>query len=390
MKRTEEDIVLKLLHTADWHLGRRFPRFSGEAALTLSRARCAVLERVFAEAERNQVDAVLCAGDLFDTAQPDPVFREALLHALQRLGWKKRPVFLLPGNHDPLVTESVWRDPGFRAALPDFVHVIDQELLEVALPNDCVLYAVPCQSRAGQADPTLKIPPRAPGDTRVRIGLVHGSTFDAGDWKTNFPISRDAALERGLDYLAIGDTHGFRYVPADRKVPPTIYPGTPEQTAFDEVDAGHVALVLINRGRQALVQKRPVGFWRWEELTVRSMPELRALALRTDLANRVLRLTVELRASAAEYQEAEGILERLQGSEATHARVGVLELDRERLTLDLGSVEGLAQQLPPVLQAAVKRLRDEAQQAPEPAARAAAERALFHLFTLARQPARAS
>lgn len=384
MKRTEDDIVLKLLHTADWHLGRRFPRFSTEAALTLSRARTAVLERIFAEAERNQVDAVLCAGDLFDTAQPDPDFRDALIRVLSDLRWKNRPVFLLPGNHDPLVPESVWRDPSFRKALPSFVHVVDQELLEVPLPNDCVLYAVPCRSRAGQADPTLEIPARAAGDTRVRIGLVHGSTFDAGDWKTNFPISKDAALERGLDYLAIGDTHGFRYVPADRRIPPTIYPGAPEQTAFDEIDAGHVALVLINRGRQAMVQKRPVGFWKWEEVTVRSLAELRALALRTDLANRVLRLTVDFRASAAEYQEAEALLAKLEGSEATHARVGVLELDRERLALDLGSVEALAQQLPPVIQAAVKKLRAEAQDAPEPMARAAAERALFHLFTLTR------
>lgn len=381
MKRTEDDIVLKLLHTADWHLGRRFPRFSPDAGRTLSRARRDVLERVFLEAERNQVDAVLCAGDLFDTAQPDSDFKDALLQVLGKLKWKNRPVFLLPGNHDPLVAESVWREPSFRKALPSFVHVVDQELLEVELPNGCVLFAVPCLSRAGQDDPTAKIPAREPGDTRVRVGLVHGSTFDAGDWKTNFPISKDAALERGLDYLAVGDTHGFRFVPPDRKVPPTIYPGTPEQTAFDEQDAGHVALVFINRARQAMVQKRPVGQWKWEELTVRSMEELRLLAMRTDLASRVLRLTLELNVSAPEYQEAETLLGKLAGSAATHARVGVLELNREQLRLDLTNLDALSSGLPSVLQAAVKRLR---QQAEDPGQREAAERALFHLFSLSK------
>ncbi len=382
MKRTEEDIVLKLLHTADWHLGRRFPRFGIEAGKTLSRARRDVLERIFLEAERNQVDAVLCAGDLFDTPQPDEDFKEALLHVLGRLGWKNRAVFLLPGNHDPLVAESVWRDPSFRKKLPAFVHVVDQELLEVALPNDCVLFAVPCLSRAGQSDPTALIPKRAANDTRVRIGLVHGSTFDAGDWKTNFPISKDAAVERGLDYLAIGDTHGFRFVPPDRKVPPTIYPGTPEQTAFGEDDAGNVALVFINRARQAMVQKRPVGQWKWEELTVKSMEELRLVAMRTDLAARVLRLRLELRVTAAEYQEAEALLGKLEGSASTHAKVGVLELDREGLSLDLANLDALSAGLPSVLQAAAKRLRAEAE---NPEQRAAAERALFHLFSLARK-----
>ena len=210
---------------------------------------------------------------------------------------------------------------------------------------------------------------------------MHGSTFDAGDWKTNFPISKDAALERGLDYLAIGDTHGFRFVPPDRKVPPTVYPGTPEPTAFDEHDAGNVALVFINRARQAMVQKRPVAHWRWEEVTIKSMDELRLLAMRTDLAARVLRLTLELSVSAPEYQEAEGLLGKLEGSEATHARVGVLELDRENFHLDFTDVEALASRLPAVLQAAVRRLRLEAR---EPGQRAAAERALFHLFSLAK------
>jgi uncharacterized small protein (DUF1192 family) len=170
-------------------------------------------------------------------------------------------------------------------------------------------------------------------------------------------------------------------------VPPTIYPGTPEPTAFDEQDAGHVALVFINRARKAMVQKRPVGQWKWEELTVRSIDELRLLAMRTDLAARVLRLTLDLRVSTPEYQEAELLLGKLAGSEATHARVGVLELDREKLSLDLTHIEEQSASLPAVLQATVKRLRAEAD---KPEQRAAAERALFHLFSLAKSPAKAS
>ena len=40
-------------------------------------------------------------------------------------------------------------------------------------------------------------------DDKIRIGLVHGSTFDAVDCQTNFPIAKDAAALRGFDYLAI-------------------------------------------------------------------------------------------------------------------------------------------------------------------------------------------
>lgn len=372
----EEDVVLKLLHTADWHLGRDFPSFSAEARRKLARARIDVLDHVFNEAERNAVDAVLCAGDLFDEASPKRDWWEALGAKLQKRKWN-RPVFLLPGNHDPLLSDSIWRDGKFRSMLPDFVTVVDKEVFEYPFGDEAVLYAVPCLSRAGQSDPTTLIPKRAQGDNRVRIGMVHGSTFDAGDWQTNFPISRNAVIDRGLDYLAIGDTHGFRFVPKDRLVPPTIYPGAPEATAFDELDPGHVAVVLINRQRRAMVDKRRVCQWHWETARVTSLSALRVLVNRTDLSNRVMRLIVEMQLSASEYQEAENLLSALGGNEASHAKVGVLQLHREGLTLDISNIGAEFEDLPPVLQAAVSKLQELAQ---DPSTRPAAERAIFHLF----------
>jgi DNA repair exonuclease SbcCD nuclease subunit len=237
-------------------------------------------------------------------------------------------------------------------------------------------------SRAGQNDPTAKIPERQPGDTRLRIGMVHGSTFDAVDCQTNFPIHVDAALQRGLDYLAIGDTHGFRFVPPDRLRPPTVYPGAPEPTAYDEKDPGHVAIVLMTRQREARVLKERVAYWTWEEARACSIVELRTLVRRGDLHNRVLRLSVEMRVTAPEYEEAERLLEELVGTDAKHGKVGVLELDRAQLTLDTDSVARYCSTLPAVMQAAVERLRLVAE---NPGERAAAERALYHLYRLSRK-----
>ncbi len=384
MKPTEDDLVLKFLHTADWHLGRRFRAFDEASGLTLSRARLSVLERVFAEAERSQVHAVLCAGDLFDDATPSREWVDGVVALFHARAWVNRPVFLLPGNHDPLVPESIWRDASFRKQLPAWVHVVDQELKEYPLANGAVLYAVPCLSRAGQADPTLRIPRREPNDQRVRIGLVHGSTFDLPEALTNFPISKDAAVERGLDYLAIGDTHGFRFIPPDRLQPPTIYPGAPEPTAFDEVDPGSVALVFINRQRKALVQRHRVASWTWEEVTIRSLNELKALTARTDLGNRVLRVVVDVTLTAPELEEAERLLELLAGSTAKNGLAGVLDLKRQRFELDVSTLDSLGQQLPAVLQATVKRLRLAAD---DPQTRAAAHRAILHLFRTAKKKA---
>jgi DNA repair exonuclease SbcCD nuclease subunit len=385
MTAGEDDTVLKLLHTADWHLGRRFRSFGKEQELKLTRSRLDVLERILLVAERFMVDAVLCAGDLFDTPCPEQMWWEQAAAYFQSRKWENRPVFLLPGNHDPLVRGSVWeKEHKFRSLLPDWVHVVDSPKFECGLRNGAVLYAVPCMSKSGADDPTTAIPVRAEGDDRIRIGMVHGSTFDVHGCQTNFPIAVDAAVTRGLDYLAIGDTHGFRFVPPDRLQPPTIYPGAPEPTAFDERDPGAVAVVFINRQRRATVERERVAKWTWEERSVTTLDDLRALCRRSDLLDRVMRLRVAMRVPAPEYEEANRLLEELEGTTAKHNRVGVLDLDRQELTLETSTVDAYCTELPAALQSAVERLKRTAE---DPAQRAVAERALFHLYRLSTKKA---
>jgi DNA repair exonuclease SbcCD nuclease subunit len=343
-----------------------------------------VLDRILLAAERHAVDAVLCAGDLFDEPLPPAEWWESVAECFKKRAWTTRPVFLLPGNHDPLVADSVWAEGHkFRRSLPDWVHVVDRDDFEYPLANGAVLYAVPCRSKSGQRDPTESIPARAPGDERVRVGMVHGSTFDMKDAWRNFPIDADAAVTRGLDYLAIGDTHAFRFVPPTRLYPPTVYPGAPEQTAFDENDAGSVAVVFITRLRRANVRPERVARWTWEEHDVQSMDALRELAQRGDLSDRVMRLKVTMRVQAPQYEEAEGILQDFVGTSARQGRVGVLDLYREGLELDTSDIDSHVMDLPDVLKSAVRELKEAADKHPE--SRLVAQRAIFHLYALARK-----
>ena len=378
----DDDIVLKLLHTADWHLGRRFRSFSANDEKKLMRARLDVLDRILLSAERNAVDAVLCAGDLFDDPHPIQEWWEQVAGCFKKRAWKTRPVFMLPGNHDPLLADSVWRKPSFRSMLPEWVHVVDRDDFEYSLPSNAVLYAVPCNSKAGQRDPTGAIPKREPGDERIRIGMVHGSTFDATEYETNFPIAVDAAITRGLDYLAIGDTHGFRFVPENRLHPPTIYPGAPEATAFDEKGPGSVAVVLFDRKGKATVKPERVAHWTWEESHITTLDQLNQLARRGDLGARVMRLRVEMKLSAPEYEQAEAILQSLVGTDARHGKVGILTLEREDLELDASDVDAHCGDLPEVLLSVVRRLQSDSK---DPTKAPTAQRALVHLYRASRR-----
>src|SRR5437762_12484165 len=100
------DVVLRLLHTADWHLGRRFPSFPEEAQKKLSRARMEVIPRILDVAQRHSVNAVVCAGDLFDDPEPQTDCWQELAKKFRERGASHPPVFLVPGNHDPSTPDS--------------------------------------------------------------------------------------------------------------------------------------------------------------------------------------------------------------------------------------------------------------------------------------------
>jgi len=387
---TEEgpaDVALKLLHTADWHLGMRFPAFREEDQLALTRARMAVIDRIFGLAQSNLVDAVLCAGDLFDDPAPEEAWWRGLLDRLCAYDWSQRPVFLLPGNHDPLTSASVYdpRHP-FRQGLPRGVHVVDREDFSAALGADAILHAVPCRSVAGHSGLCEQIPMREPGDERLRIGMVHGQTVDIPGFRNNFPIAADAAERRGLDYLAIGDTHSFREVVPQARYP-LVYPSAPEPTKFGEEDSGYVALVFFPRGRRrALIRRERVAHWTWEEHAVSSLDALRSLAARDDLRRCVMRLRLDLGVSPPEFEEVEALLRVLRGTDAVPGRVGVMQVDRSGLQLDTRDLDAVFGDLPDVLTAAVERLR-QLEQLPGGEQREQAKRALYHLYTLVKEPA---
>lgn len=138
---------MKILHTSDWHLGKRL-----EDVSRLEEQR-AVLAEIIDIARREQVDAVVVAGDLFDTFNPPTEAVELLYGMLKRLTDNGRcPVIALAGNHDspdrieapdPLARECGIIFAGYPdSVIPSFeletgLKVLNSEpgFLELALPG---------------------------------------------------------------------------------------------------------------------------------------------------------------------------------------------------------------------------------------------------------------
>lgn len=90
--------AMRLLHTSDWHLGQHFMGKTREAEHQ------ALIAWLLEQVERYAVDAVLIAGDLFDTGTPPSYARELYNHLVLELHTRRVPALLLAGNHDSVAT----------------------------------------------------------------------------------------------------------------------------------------------------------------------------------------------------------------------------------------------------------------------------------------------
>ncbi len=247
-------ISVRFLHTSDWHMGLRAVQTAGKARAV--RAKRFETASMIAElAKREKVDFVLVAGDLFDSHDVDDGVVRSTVDILN--SFAPMPVFVIPGNHDPLLAGGVWDRPTWQAAGSHVELVRAAE--EIRYGDTVVLYPCPITQKLSRTDPTGWIPCRDAGDKRIRIGFAHGFlNILPGDG--NFPIDGDRSEKSGLDYLALGDWHGS--VIRGRAV----YPGTPEQTNYDEKDPGNVIIAEVGAACEApVITKTRVGSLTWRE-----------------------------------------------------------------------------------------------------------------------------
>ena len=185
-----------LLHTADWQLGKPFGSIKGDTAALLREERFEAVKRIAALAQARNVDAVLVAGDVFDSATTSDRIVQRTTEAMKAYDG---PWVLLPGNHDPALSESPWTRLD-RIGLPD--NVILALTPETILLADDRLAVLPAPlARKNEPDDVTQwmdaaeTPPGA-----VRVGLAHGSISNRlpeGDAK--YEISDNRAATSNLD-----------------------------------------------------------------------------------------------------------------------------------------------------------------------------------------------
>jgi DNA repair exonuclease SbcCD nuclease subunit len=260
---------VRFLHTADWQLGMTRHFLAGDAQPRYSAARRDAVAGLGALAAEVGAEFVVVAGDVFEHNQLAPQVIGQSLEAMRAIGI---PVYLLPGNHDPLDASSVYTSRLFAAERPDNVFVLDRAGTHQVRPGLDIV-AAPWRSKAPTTDLVAEVLDDLAAGPGIRVLVAHGGV-DVLDPDRDKPslirLARlDDALARGaVHYVALGDKHSLTEVGNSGRV---WYSGSPEVTNFDDVesDPGHVLVVDIDESdpRGAVsVTPRHVGHWRFVTL----------------------------------------------------------------------------------------------------------------------------
>ncbi len=369
---------MRFIHTADWQLGMKAIRVGGVAP-RVREERLAAARRVVGAAREQAAGFILIAGDTFED---NGVERALIQKVADILGSSLVPVYVIPGNHDPLTPGSVWEHPAWKTM--EHVHVVREEK-SVEIPGG-VLYPCPVKDKRSRKDPTLWM---TTGDTgAIRIGLAHGTVDGVPQPEPDHPIARDAVARTGLDYLALGHWHSTATYPAGDGAVRMAYSGTHETTSFGERDSGNVLVVEIaGAGASPLVTPVRTGGLTWKviEKDIRQPGDL--LRVRRDIESQENQgsTLVELHLRGLLAADERDEIPRIE--EILASRFLFQRLDSSGLRPLPEDANWLASLPPGILQNVAARLQElsdprYAGQRPEGASPELASRALMELYAL--------
>ncbi|MEC1473280.1 exonuclease SbcCD subunit D C-terminal domain-containing protein [Bacillus haynesii] len=274
---------MRILHTADWHLGKTL---EGRSRLKEQEDFLEELTRIVKD---EKIDAVIMAGDAFDTVNPPALAEQLFYESLSALSDKgNRPVVVIAGNHDnpdrlsaasPLTTDHGIHLIGYPRTEPVDIEVASAgEILSVAAlayPSESRLNEVLSETfdeklLRDQYDEKIKQTfQRMCGKARkdaVQIAASHIYVAGGSQTDSERPIEVGGAytvaaesLPENAAYVALGHLHRPQTIKRARTL--ARYSGSPLAYSFSE--AGYAKSVTI-------VEAAPGQTASWEEVYLTS------------------------------------------------------------------------------------------------------------------------
>lgn len=283
--------MIKILHTADVHLGREFPTLR-ERGKQYRNQLLQTFERILELAIDENVSLVLIAGDLFDTNRVHGIIIGKVLAAFRKLEERNIRVCILPGGHDAYTEDSIYRFVRFPSNVMVFATEQDHKTFDGL---DLTVYGKAFDNKLVGESPLQGL--SLVKESNFHVGMAHCSIKTEGFIERDSMIlDRKEIASSGLDYLALGHWHSFQnYSQGNTKA---YYCGSPEPIYMDQKGAGSAIMVSVYGKGDIKVDRIWVGSKRFDETmidvgTAKSVSEIMEIIEAKADPNLILRVVLE-------------------------------------------------------------------------------------------------
>lgn len=302
---------LRVLHTADLHLGRSFGSW-GDSAATRRVDLLETLDEIGTIARQQQVHLLLLAGDQFEQHNPDQELVSRFHSWLDQLGQDGIRVAMICGNHD-----SLWyEDSVYRQQFPENTVLFQDTFCEqpvqiIASGLNVWLYGI-AHDHTRQRDILPGFRRRDEAD--VHIGLMHATVDPRSDIEVAeryLPLTSADLSTTGLDYIALGHLHRSRTIDIGQSGL-AAYSGSPEPLNPAETGERSVTLITFTGGPPTLTTI-PCGkrIARRETIDTTGLASQEVAGRIVQLQDDALILTAELTGAPQDIPDADGLTARL-------------------------------------------------------------------------------
>lgn len=270
---------VRFLHSSDWQLGVTRYFLGADSQARWSAARFDAIRNLGQIALQEDCEFIVVAGDIFESNQVD---RRTIAKACEVMSGIKVPMYLLPGNHDPLDAGSVFLSRHWKERKPGNVIVLEGLGLPHQVRPGIEVVGAPWKSKRPLSDLIASAATSLtanPENLRVLVG--HGAIDSLSPDRDNPALIRVADAEKAIlegrfQYLALGDRHSFASVGTSGRI---FYSGTHEAYDFDEIDPGKVLIVDLRKEGVTVTPKKN-GLWHFivHEAQVSTSEDIEALA----------------------------------------------------------------------------------------------------------------
>ena len=235
--------TFRFIHCSDLHIDSPFRGFSAIHPEWAERLRNAPLQsflNIVDLAVREQVDAVIIAGDVFDGEDKSLQAQFKFRRGLQTLSEHHIPSFIAHGNHDPLNTWSTtlkWPE-GVTVFPGSGVHSFSVMKEGQALAH---IYGISFPER--DVFDNLALLFERKQDSGFAVAVLHANVGSHPDHDPYAPCAVDDLVNRGMDYWALGHIHARTVVRENH--PAIVYCGNSQGRHFRETGPRGCCLVTL-------------------------------------------------------------------------------------------------------------------------------------------------